>query len=52
MDMLHLLKVLEEHRKRTIERKRFKAAKKKTKLAAEIFFNTQRMFNNEIITSK
>lgn len=50
--MLRLLQVIEEHRKRTVEKKQFRAAKKKTKLAAEIFFNTQRAFSNEIVASK
>lgn len=49
MGMWHLLKVIEEHRKRTIEKKQFKAAKKKTKNAAKIFL-TPMVFNNDIIS--
>ena len=51
MGILHLLKVIEEHRKRTIEKKRLKVAKKKTKAAAQIFL-ISREFNNDIIASK
>ena len=51
MGILHLLKVIEEHRKRTIEKKRFKAAKKKTEMAAKIFLAPM-VFNDDIIASK
>lgn len=49
MGMWHLLKVIEEHRKRTIEKKLLKVAKKKTKTAAKIFL-APRVFNNDIIS--
>lgn len=36
--MIRLFEKLEEHRERTTNRKRFKAAKKKTKVIAELLF--------------